>query len=170
MFDIVHHQPARSYSAQAGKLLGMAATAFEFVALSVSSHEPAALATRLTEHSAQGWEVVSIVSTTSTMTAFCKRPVEQAAAEWGGGTAATGAPVASTVVAAPVETPAQTAPVTTAATPAYTPAAQPASTPAVPAGWYTDPSGRYELRYWNGDEWTEHVARNGQQYTDAPVA
>jgi len=39
-----------------------------------------------------------------------------------------------------------------------------------PAAWYADPSGRYELRYWNGREWTEHVARGGQQYTDPPRA
>jgi hypothetical protein len=26
------------------------------------------------------------------------------------------------------------------------------------------------LRYWDGKEWTEHVARGGQQFTDAPVA
>lgn len=43
------------------------------------------------------------------------------------------------------------------------------STP-VPAGWYADPSSRFELRYWNGTEWTEHVARSGQQFTDPPVA
>ncbi len=41
---------------------------------------------------------------------------------------------------------------------------------AVPAGWYADPSGRYELRYWDGSAWTEHVSRAGQQYTDPPVA
>lgn len=40
----------------------------------------------------------------------------------------------------------------------------------VPAGWYADPSGRYELRYWDGSAWTEHVSRAGQQYTDPPVA
>jgi hypothetical protein len=40
----------------------------------------------------------------------------------------------------------------------------------VPAAWYADPSGRFELRYWNGKEWTEHVARSGQQFTDPPVA
>ena len=40
----------------------------------------------------------------------------------------------------------------------------------VPAAWYADPSSRFELRYWNGKEWTEHVARAGQQYTDPPVA
>ncbi len=51
-------------------------------------------------------------------------------------------------------------------------AAEPASAPAatVPAGWYADPSGRFELRYWDGSQWTEHVARGGQQYTDPPVA
>jgi hypothetical protein len=26
------------------------------------------------------------------------------------------------------------------------------------------------LRYWDGAEWTEHVARGGQQFTDQPVA
>ncbi len=40
----------------------------------------------------------------------------------------------------------------------------------VPAGWYADPAGRYELRYWDGSAWTEHVSRAGQQYTDPPVA
>ena len=39
-----------------------------------------------------------------------------------------------------------------------------------PAAWYADPSGRFELRYWDGKEWTEHVARGGQQFTDPPVA
>jgi hypothetical protein len=48
-------------------------------------------------------------------------------------------------------------------------AAAPA-TPAVPAGWYADPAGRFELRYWDGSAWTEHVSRQGQQYTDPPVA
>ncbi|MBS32022.1 MAG: hypothetical protein CL445_06295 [Acidimicrobiaceae bacterium] len=45
-----------------------------------------------------------------------------------------------------------------------------ASSAAAPAGWYADPSGRFELRYWNGDKWTEHVSRAGQQSTDPPVA
>jgi hypothetical protein len=49
------------------------------------------------------------------------------------------------------------------------PAAQ-SQTPAVPAGWYADPAGRFELRYWDGGAWTEHVSRAGQQYTDPPVA
>lgn len=56
-----------------------------------------------------------------------------------------------------------------ASTPASAPT-QVAATPAVPAGWYADPAGRYELRYWDGSSWTEHVSRAGQQYTDPPVA
>jgi hypothetical protein len=39
-----------------------------------------------------------------------------------------------------------------------------------PAGWYPDPSGRYEMRYWDGEKWTEHVSRQGATYTDPPVA
>ena len=68
-----------------------------------------------------------------------------------------------------------------AATPSYEPAAaaaapaaahapEPAAAPAVPAGWYADPAGRFELRYWDGSTWTEHVSRAGQQFTDPPVA
>jgi hypothetical protein len=49
-------------------------------------------------------------------------------------------------------------------------AAAPAAESAVPAGWYADPSGRFELRYWDGTAWTEHVSRAGQQFTDPPVA
>ena len=39
-----------------------------------------------------------------------------------------------------------------------------------PAGWYADPAGRFELRYWDGTAWTEHVSRGGQQSTDPPIA
>lgn len=28
-------------------------------------------------------------------------------------------------------------------------------------GWHDDPAGRYEHRYWDGDEWTDHVATAG---------
>jgi hypothetical protein len=35
-------------------------------------------------------------------------------------------------------------------------------------GWYADPSGRYEHRYWDGVGWTEHVSRGGVAST-APV-
>lgn len=45
-----------------------------------------------------------------------------------------------------------------------------AATPAVPAGWYGDPAGRFELRYWDGSTWTEHVSTGGVQSTNPPVA
>lgn len=35
-------------------------------------------------------------------------------------------------------------------------------------GWYPDPTGRFENRYWDGQEWTEHVARGGEETTDPP--
>lgn len=38
-----------------------------------------------------------------------------------------------------------------------------------PANWYRDPSGRHELRYWDGSCWTEHVASGGKQGAD-PLA
>ena len=53
---------------------------------------------------------------------------------------------------------------------AHTPEPAAAAAPAVPAGWYADPAGRFELRYWDGSTWTEHVSRAGQQFTDPPVA
>ncbi|HWC09610.1 MAG TPA: phospholipid scramblase-related protein [Acidimicrobiales bacterium] len=34
--------------------------------------------------------------------------------------------------------------------------------------WYPDPYGRHELRYFDGTEWTEHVASHGRQSTDQP--
>jgi hypothetical protein len=75
----------------------------------------------------------------------------------GGQSATESAPVAA---AAPVAA--------VAAAPAAAP--DPAPAPAVPAGWYADPAGRFELRYWDGTTWTEHVSRSGQQFTDPPVA
>ncbi len=32
-----------------------------------------------------------------------------------------------------------------------------------PAGWYADPLGAAEIRYWDGSEWTEHVSTGGVQ-------
>jgi hypothetical protein len=31
-----------------------------------------------------------------------------------------------------------------------------------PAGWYPDPRGQAELRYWDGNDWTEHVHTSAQ--------
>jgi hypothetical protein len=42
--------------------------------------------------------------------------------------------------------------------------------PAGAAGWHADPSGRFELRYYDGLRWTEHVSTGGKQATDWPVA
>lgn len=33
--------------------------------------------------------------------------------------------------------------------------------------WAPDPSGRYEMRYWDGSTWTNHVQSGGVQTTDA---
>ena len=42
----------------------------EFASVSASSYDPAALAAKLTEKSAEGWTVVSIVPTGGDVTAF----------------------------------------------------------------------------------------------------
>ena len=36
-----------------------------------------------------------------------------------------------------------------------------------PSGWYTDPTGRYEYRYWNGSQWTTEVSSAGTSTADA---
>src|SRR5450631_2102223 len=35
-----------------------------------------------------------------------------------------------------------------------------------PAGWYSDPTGRSDQRYWDGNAWTDHVSRAGVQGSD----
>jgi hypothetical protein len=40
---------------------------------------------------------------------------------------------------------------------------------AIAPGWFPDPSARHQLRYYDGTRWTEHVATNGVQSTDAPT-
>ena len=37
-------------------------------------------------------------------------------------------------------------------------------------GWYPDPTGRHEVRYWDGGRWTERVADNGVETTETPAA
>ena len=156
----------------------------EFASVSASSYDPAALVAKLNEKAADGWSVVSIVPTGGDVTAFLSR-------ESGAAPAAAVQPAPAVVehVAAAVAQPAvEVAPapapepepvVEVAPAPApepdpvvIVPAAQPTytPTPTVPAGWYADPSGRFELRYWDGNAWTEHVSRAGQQFTDPPVA
>jgi hypothetical protein len=167
----------------------------EFSSISVSSYEAGALADRLTEHSRDGWSVVAVVPTGSTITAYLSRATDAV------GTGAVSTPAAdepshdstADLSAAdgsvePADDPVTEAPgwgagaATTATddsvestdtatvTAASTPASAPTAGGAAPAGWYADPSSRFELRYWDGTQWTEHVSRSGQQYTDPPVA
>ena len=35
-----------------------------------------------------------------------------------------------------------------------------------PANWFPDPMKRHELRYWDGNAWTDHVSNNGIQSND----
>jgi uncharacterized protein YxjI len=42
-----------------------------------------------------------------------------------------------------------------------------AQTPA--AGWYPDPGGKHEHRYWDGSQWTDNVADHGRQSVDPLV-
>jgi hypothetical protein len=142
----------------------------EFTTVSASSYDPSALAAKLTAMSAEGWDVVSVISTGGDITAFLSRAASAADTP-----AAEAAPAAAAEPAgwavAPEPAPAAQPQPTPAAQPEPTPAAAAApATPAVPANWYADPSGRFELRYWDGNAWTEHVSRAGQQYTDPPVA
>jgi hypothetical protein len=222
----------------------------EFSSISVSSYEAGTLADRLTEQAHDGWSVVAIVPTGSTITAYLSRATDghsdaaspasvvasvpmpdthdepsgdepgadepdahEAAADapmipepatadsddagasghfdattdepadpvseapgWAagaGGAASTydsgisspsdidaGAPVPSTSTESAIgDATADTATTSDAS-----------AAGAAPAGWYADPSARFELRYWDGTQWTEHVSRSGQQYTDPPVA
>ena len=115
---------------------------YEYAAFNPFNTSPEAMAAELTKKSADGWEVVSIVTTfDGRYCAFLRR--------------ATGGAATAAVASTP--------------TVATTNASSGGSSNA-PAAWYADPSGRYELRYWDGSEWTEHVARGGQQFVDPPVA
>jgi hypothetical protein len=160
----------------------------EFSSISVSTYNPDELTGQLNERVKDGWNVVAIVPTGSTVTAYLSR---DAAGESTAPETDTGTPTGVTAAAAtepaaepapePAPEPAhfevagvattgpEPAPEPAAAQPAPEPAAEPAAA-AAPAGWYADPSSRFELRYWDGTTWTEHVSRGGQQFTDPPVA
>ena len=43
------------------------------------------------------------------------------------------------------------------------------TTPTTPAGWYADPLGRHQMRYFDGAQWTEHVSSNGRTAVDPPI-
>jgi hypothetical protein len=139
----------------------------EFTSLKVSANDSADLATQLTSMSAQGWQVVSIVST-GEIVAYLSRPVSV--------TATDAAPVQPTPPSDPVGWAATTnSPSNPGSFISPTPASSSTSTPApsvvpsVPADWYKDPAGRYEFRYWDGSKWTENVSRAGVMYKDPPT-
>ncbi len=215
----------------------------EFSAISVSSYEPGTLADRLNERAGEGWAVVAVVPTGSTVTAYLSRertgaaqsapspvadvtpaPAATAATSSGLDEAAPSEPDTSVAIAGgngpgmgasqaatepvdqpvdqPVDEPggwavspepassgasseaslpsygtgsgtaesASTASADTGASAGAAASTAASSAAAAPAGWYADPSSRYELRYWDGSQWTEHVSRAGQQFTDPPVA
>jgi hypothetical protein len=98
--------------------------------------------------------------------------VESLAAQVGGDEAAAAAAATTPFLGStePAVEPEPVAEAPAAAEPEPVAEPAPAAEPAVPAGWYADPSGRFELRYWDGAAWTEHVSRAGQQFTDPPVA
>ncbi len=121
---------------------------FEYVAFNPYNASPEAMASELTKKSSEGWEVVEILPTfDGRYCAFLRRPVSSSPDS----SAALGSSAVASV-------------------PATVATSSSSGSASVPAAWYADPSGRYELRYWNGKEWTEHVARSGQQFTDPPVA
>jgi hypothetical protein len=154
---------------------------YEFDSVSVSSYEAASLAGKLTDKSREGWDVVAIVPAGSEITAFLRREgsatsssatdaAAYAAATTTSESTGTSEPAGwATTPESSTAAPDTSVGSTAAATAPTQVATSPPSTPAVPPGWYTDPSGRYELRYWDGSAWTEHVSRAGQQYRDPPV-
>ena len=117
---------------------------YSYDVISESVRNPHELAAELTRRSAQGWELVQITyDGSSWFHAFIRHQGQVSPA-----------PSASSMT-----TPSNTE---TSAEWSPTPSAD------VPANWYKDPSSRYELRYWNGTSWTEHVSTAGKQSTDEP--
>jgi hypothetical protein len=45
-----------------------------------------------------------------------------------------------------------------------------AETPTTPGAWYSDPTLRYESRWWDGSRWTQHVATKGRTMSDPIVS
>ena len=141
----------------------------EYAAL--TSSDPADLARQMTERSAQGWEILQIVSNGTNITAFARRASVTAQVANTVATPAASTPATSATTSATWSSTASTSASTPVVTnPVNTSVASSVGDAAAPANWYPDPAGRFELRYWNGSAWTEHVSRNGQQSIDPPVA
>lgn len=171
----------------AGKLAEKSADGWEVVAIVPAGSDIVAYVKRAsTEASADAaaTPVAEVAAAAAAATDNTSDSATAAVAEpagWGSAPAATGSTWGSTSTSdsgstgswgSTSATPAETSGTWGGGSAATTPAAAGASTatPSVPAGWYHDPAGRFELRYWDGSAWTEHVSRAGQQYTDPPVA
>ncbi len=48
------------------------------------------------------------------------------------------------------------------------PSAHPSPSPLPPPMWATDPSGRHQLRYWDGAAWTDFVSDDGHEFHETP--
>jgi hypothetical protein len=130
---------------------------FTYDVVSESVRNPHELAAELTRRSREGWEVVQITyDGAAWFHAFIRHSGSVGVAPHPGMKAEELQTVAGPLSsAAPQSSPAPSATASVGA-------------PSVPANWYPDPSKRYELRYWNGSAWTEHVASGGVQSVDPP--
>jgi hypothetical protein len=163
---------------------------FEYASVSASAYDTTSLVAKINEQASSGWEVVAIVATGGDVTAFLKREATDEGST-NGDVAVADIAVAEVVAVSepagwgaeptpePEPVPQDIAPETViasdtafieAATVEPAPAAAAAAVSSVPAGWHPDPSKRYEMRYWDGEKWTEYVSSQGQTYTDPPVA
>jgi hypothetical protein len=138
---------------------------FTYDVVSESVRNPHELAAELTRRSSEGWEVVQITYDGATwFHAFIRHAGSVGVAPYPG-MKDSGVSPSAAALGGPLETSAPTA--TTMSAPAQ---ASAGTAPEVPARWAKDPSGRYELRYWNGSAWTEHVSTGGVQSIDPPRA
>lgn len=130
---------------------------FTYDVVSESHQSPQKLAAELTRRSRDGWEIVEITFDGKWFHAFVRHAGDVPVAPHPGLDSGT----VTTLSGGPAPASAPTA------VPQQTPTAASADA-AAPANWYKDPSGRFELRYWNGSQWTEHVAKGGVQSIDPP--
>lgn len=143
---------------------------YTYDVVSESVKNPKELANELTRRSQAGWEVVQIVHDGQHWVhAFVRHQGQVATAPWPTASTSAGAPAADST-GTPAQSVWQTASESSSGGYAASPSTAQSSgaVPSVPANWYKDPSGRFEMRYWNGSEWTEHVATAGKQSVDPP--
>ena len=158
---------------------------FEYASVSASAYDTTTLLGKINDQASAGWEVVTIVATGGDVTAFLKREstgdssideevVEVVAISEPAGWAAEPTPEPEPEpmpesIAPESITTSDTSFIEASSTPEPAAAAATAVS-SVPAGWHPDPSKRYEMRYWDGEKWTDYVSSQGQTFTDPPVA